>query len=53
MRRLLLTAAVLAALTATPAGALPTDTMSADWGCAGIAVVGGICVNDPFSLLPI
>lgn len=53
MRRLLLAAAVLTALTAVPAGALPTDTMSADWGCAGIAVIGGLCVNDPFTLLPL
>lgn len=52
MRRLLMAVVALTALSAAPAAALPAAT-TADWGCAGIALVGGICVNDPFALLPL
>jgi len=51
MRRLLIAMAALTVLSAVPAAALPVPTTASDWGCAGIALVGGLCVNDPFTLL--
>lgn len=52
MRRLLIATVALTALSAVPAGAaLPVPTTASDWGCAGIALVGGVCVDDPFTLL--
>lgn len=51
--RTVLTSVALVTLTAAPAHALTHTTMTTGpWTCAGVEPVAGVCVNNPWTLLP-
>lgn len=54
MRRLvLMVCAVLLIGGAAAASPVPTSvTTSSRWGCAGIDLVGAVCINNPFESIP-